>query len=637
MLIKPVINDSQNPSKQTLIFAAFELQRYLSAVSDNEYAVFPTKKRGCDKAIYLCVGADSLPKVDDAKLDDAIYINVNENGGVISGTNERAVLIGVYRYLKEKGFQFLRPGEGGEIYPEILNGDAVYVCEKASYRHRGICIEGSVFQKNLFDMIDWLPKAGMNTYFLQFILPRTFFDRWYHTYEIQDHETIDIPDDELLAMLELAEAEIEKRGLLYHAAGHGWTARGIGIEANGWGGHEEPLPEYRELLALINGERKLWGRVPLNTNLCYSLKKARDSITDCIVLYCKEHPNIDYVHFWLSDGNANVCECENCRDTRLADFLVMMCNELDEKLAEEKLDTKIAFISYTDCWWAPVKEKIINQDRFLLGYAPITRTYSESLNADQIGTTKPYVLNKCEYPVSVADHNAYLKQWQKDFTGDSFDFDYHFMWDQYNDFAQFEHARILHEDMRQLGELGFNGLVSCQLQRVFLPTCLGMNVMARTLWNRNEDFDTIVHDVLSAEFGENYHTVKGYLESLSQCSCAVALRAEESIVSDKYRERIKKSFEILSRFMPVIKAELEKPSHRNAWEKLAFHNELYRLVLEYYLFFIENKEAGNTDRIEALIKENELKFKEDFDGLYFLFMLRRRVVRKLKNPGNAPF
>jgi hypothetical protein len=55
MLIKPVLNDSQNPSKQTLIFAAFELQRYLSAVSDNEYAVFPTKKRECDKAIYLCV------------------------------------------------------------------------------------------------------------------------------------------------------------------------------------------------------------------------------------------------------------------------------------------------------------------------------------------------------------------------------------------------------------------------------------------------------------------------------------------------------------------------------------------------------------------------------------------------------
>ena len=36
-----------------------------------------------------------------------------------------------------------------------------------------------MFQQELCDVADWLPKASMNEYFVQFRLPRTFFERWY--------------------------------------------------------------------------------------------------------------------------------------------------------------------------------------------------------------------------------------------------------------------------------------------------------------------------------------------------------------------------------------------------------------------------------------------------------------------------
>lgn len=95
-----------------------------------------------------------------------LYINVENNCGVISGTNQRAVLIACCCFLKEIGFCFLRPGRDGEIFPESINRDKVFVCQKASYRHRDVCIEGSVSLKNIMEIIDWLPKVAMSGYFI---------------------------------------------------------------------------------------------------------------------------------------------------------------------------------------------------------------------------------------------------------------------------------------------------------------------------------------------------------------------------------------------------------------------------------------------------------------------------------------
>ena len=40
-----------------------------------------------------------LKPVDDKKYDDAIVIDVNNFAGIITGANERAVLIASYRFL----------------------------------------------------------------------------------------------------------------------------------------------------------------------------------------------------------------------------------------------------------------------------------------------------------------------------------------------------------------------------------------------------------------------------------------------------------------------------------------------------------------------------------------------------------
>ncbi len=629
--IRPILTEDPK-AMQTIRFAAEELQKYLSYISDDDFSIIPTKEYDPKETNVICLGValtEDLPKVEDPEFDDAICIHVQNNAGFITGTNARSVLIGVYRYLKEKGFVFLRPGKGGEIYPDALDGKAVSVCEKASYRHRGICIEGTVYQKCLNDIIDWLPKAAMNSYFVQFELPRVFFDRWYQA-ETPCREKIVLTDEELRAILSMAEDEIQKRGLLYHAVGHGWTSLSFGINATSWDTYEEPAEEYRDIMALVNGKRGLYNGIPMNTNLCYSQQKARNSITDYIVKYCKEHPNIKYLHFWLSDGRNNNCECENCRKGRVADHYVKMLNELDEKLSKEQMDTKIVFLVYTALLWRPLSEKFKNSSRFTLMFAPIHRSYSESIHATDEGKVLPYVLNDHTFPVTVEDNIAYLNEWHEVFDGDGFDFDYHFMWDHFKDFGQYRHAQVLYHDVRNLAGLKLNGLISCQLQRAFFPSCMSMQVMSQTLWNRDSDFDAMVNAVLEAEFGPRYTEVLAYFKQLSEYGCPEAIRGEENLITEKCQKKLLKAMDIVDAFQMITAEETAKnTAWKAAWEKLAFFGELYRLLLEYYLEIAKGNGMGDVSKISDLALKNEIRFKEEFDAVYFLRTLGMQIHREL--------
>lgn len=91
-----------------------------------------------------------------------------------------STLLAVYRYLHELGCRWVWPGADGEFIPHVdLAQTRVEVSEAASYRHRGICIEGAVSYEHVRDVIEWLPKVGFNAYFIQFREGFTFFDRWY--------------------------------------------------------------------------------------------------------------------------------------------------------------------------------------------------------------------------------------------------------------------------------------------------------------------------------------------------------------------------------------------------------------------------------------------------------------------------
>ena len=583
-------------NSETVSFAVTELIRLIKEM-DSTVILDVRKYASYDENVKdgLWVGLGFTEESEK----DSITINVKDGVGFISGSNERSVLFSAYRFMKEMGCCYLYPGKEGEIIPskklskEDLN---VNINETASYNYRGICIEGTVGYEHVYNIIDWLPKVGMNEYFFQFLTPATFFNSFYKYF------TDVLDDSDIDAMVRTLDEEVEKRGLKNQAAGHGWTCASVGLPASGWDKYEGELSEEtKNMLAMRDGERKLNENIPLNTNLCYSNKTVRTKMVDCVVEYCKNNKHKDRVAFWMADGGNNHCECENCKNKPRSDFLVMMLNELDEKLTKNGLDSKILIPFYNDLMWAPETEKIKNPQRFAIDFAPISRSYSVSY-ADYDFSEKieiePYVRNKNVFKYSLPKAVAMFKKWQNEQQiKDVMLFDYHLMWDHHYDPGYYEVAQILQKDMASLDKIGLDGMISCQLQRIAFPTNLPMYCMAKTLWNKNETFKDIAKEYYFAAYGEYADAVEEYMSTLSDLFVPEVLRGEKPYDAKEMTERYEKAKQVIDKFKTDYVLKLQDTS--KLWKYLFHHAELVKFYADAYIARFNGKE----DECRAKVKE----------------------------------
>ncbi len=573
-----------------IALAARELRRCLGRMTGKLPTVDPARAFDPQQdALWVGLAdafpRETLPKPNDPRLDDGIFIDTTGARGILCGPNPRSVLLAAYRYLGELGCRWVRPGMDGEFLPRIdLAGRVVRVRETPSYRHRGVCIEGAVSLQHVADMIEWLPRVGMNSYFIQFREGFTFFDRWYSHMGNPIAEPEEFTLERARDLVRQAARLIRERDLIFHAVGHGWTCEPLGIPGLGWDYPAPPIPATAyPFLALVNGKRDLWEGIPLNTNLCYSNPTVRSMIVEDIVRYAQTHPEVDVLHVWLADGSNNQCECDSCRGSRPSDFYVRILNELDERLTGKGIQTRIVFLIYFDLLWPPETERLVHPDRFVLMFAPITRTYSSAFaTSGPLPPLAPFQRNRLSFPKNVAENVAYLKAWQTRYRGDGFDFDYHLMWDHYADPGYTSVARVLHEDIQRLGELGLNGLMSCQVQRVFAPTGLPMNVMGWTLWDKSRNLDTMAADYYQAAFGKDGERCRAYLEELTRLFDPPYLRGEKPRQDSQSADALESIPRVLQAFRPVIQANLERadldPCRAASWRILERHSQLVELL-----------------------------------------------------------
>ncbi len=615
--IKPIIGSLDEKEKRTALFAARELSRYLRLVdASGDFPVIPvrTMPQNFEHTLILVVGYEALPDVNDPRLDDGIYLDVKGLEGILAGTNARALLIAAYRFLRENGYAFTKPGRHGEVIPDCVPQKRLQIAEKPSYRHRGVCIEGSVYQEGLLELIDWLPKVSMNSYFLQFFEPDVFFKRYY-----TETEGYALTSDEIEGMNRLIRDAITERGLLFHDVGHGWTCSLLGVDKHDI--HKEPqflADEQRDMLAMVNGKRDFYQHNPLNTNLCYTNPKVIDRMTDHILAYCLDHKEVDYLHFWIADGGNNNCECEACTKQRASDNYVRMLNVLDEKMSAHDLDTKIVFLIYSGLVWAPVSERVKNTDRFVMMFAPFLRDYTTSLEPSLPMRLTPYALNRSEGTITDnAEHLSYYRDWRATFDGDSFDFDYHMLVEFLHESTGYDLAKTLYRDIVNFEELGMNGLICCQNQRVFLPTALGMNVMAASLWNRNTTFEEIVDTTLKHQFADHWLLVKEHLQTLAQYSCTREIHRFGDLFGAEAKEKLRKSIEILNEFRTKAAeiVETEQGNVKQNLECLLFQSELHEAM--YRCYYSEDREQikATYHWIMEYAESRKGQFKTEFDYL----------------------
>ena len=482
---------------KTLRLAAKELARCLGAMAGTDVDIKRSSKVNEAPGIYLGVGETAgmnaaLPEVADPEWDDAWTITSVGEALLITGVNPRSTLIACYEYLRRLGAEWLRPGADGEWLPRIetipLSG--FDLCERAASRHRGVCIEGAPALEHVLDMVEWLPRVGMNAYFLQFKVSSYFWRQWYrHDLNPTWSERKSLTEAECAELDEAVVQAVKQRDLLLHRVGHGWTAAALDLPANGWDVHEEELSEeIRGLVAEVGGRRELWGGVPINTELCYSNVDARRRLVEEVLEYASTHPEVDVLHFWLSDAINNHCECAECSQQEPADWYVMVLNELSHGLKEAAPEMKVAFLAYLDTLWPPRQAKLdLSHGNLVYMFAPISRCYGHNLCHPDCGTDKELErpsLNRVGTPEGNLDNQKLLQLWDPIRPRDSFAYDYHFMVAWLQDLLTVNLSELVLADVADYRSHDVNGIVNCCSQRVFYPNGWAYYVMARALWGK---------------------------------------------------------------------------------------------------------------------------------------------------------
>jgi len=525
-------------------YAAEELRKYLRMMMPEcgniEIKYDPDAKDGFRLGLMQDFGLD-ISDAEEPDLDDILYMDTDTEGGIIAGDNPRSVLLAVYEYLRQNGCRWLMPGVDGEFIP-MQDIKAVKYRFKPTSRYRGWCNEGSEYQSDMYDAIEFLPKVGMNVFMMEFFKPVVYYRRYYtHEHNTMNRQPEPVSDNQILQWKRACEAELSKRGLEFHDIGHGWTAQPFGINTDlgrdSTGAHDATVTdEQRQYVAMRDGERRLFLGYPNHTQFCMSNPVARTKVAEFVADYAATYTNSDYLHIWLADGMNNTCECENCRKRTVSDWYVMLLNEIDEKLTERNLDTRIVYIVYTNTLWAPIEEKLKNPKRFALLFAPISRKYASSLASvgSEAPVITPYSLNKNVMPKTPEALFAMLDKWRAGWNGSNISYEYHFWRSQYYDFGGIAISKVINEDVKFYEKSNIHGIIEDGSQRCFFPTGLAFYTYARTLYDSSLSADEIAEDYFSTAFGEDWKKFYDYLAKLGEAFDFTYLAGEKNSNDNKF-------------------------------------------------------------------------------------------------------
>lgn len=597
-------------------FALEELSYYMNRVFKTNIELVEEKEAD------IFVG---LVNKEDRK--DHVLISLDKGKGRIESNTIVGLLIGIYRMFHEFGVVYTRPGRRHDFVPELRFEDfldkQLSIDETASYYHRGVCIEGADSFENILDFIDWLPKIGMNSFFIQFENPYSFLKRWYE-HEFNPYLNKEQFSNELVQELsDRLDKELQKRGLIHHRVGHGWTGEVLGYSSKfGWESGLSISEEKKPYVAEINGKRELFNTAPILTSLDFSNPDVADKMVEIIKDYAKKRPDVNYLHVWLSDARNNICECENCRQELVSDQYIRILNQLDRALTSEGLDTKICFLLYHELLWAPQKEKLDNPERFTMMFAPITRTFEMSY-ADvdfdnSIPTPKPYMRNKIILPNSLEENLSYLFEWQKAFKGDSFVYDSPLGRAHYGDLGYMKISQTIYRDVSYLSNLHLNGYISCQELRAGFPHNFPNYVMGQMLWKKTRSYEELIEEYFSVLYGENWQSVVEYLEKLSIYSSCDYFNAIGSRQSDVLANHYYIAYNLADNFLPIIEENISKllNSQKDEWKQLSYHREyVVKMAKALYLQATGKTRQAQDEWRNVLnyIRGHELLFQSNLD------------------------
>ena len=574
--------------------------------------------------------------------DDETLIRSLGKSVLVSGSNPRSVLFAAYRLLEGLGARWPFPGKVGEYLPALkrLTFSNLDIHEKPAFRHRAISDEGPVSLEHVLDYVDWMPKVRLNALYMELKNFSQQWRGWYeHGYNPDFKPAQYFPPTEYPALVDKVVAALRERGLLHHRVGHGWTAECLGVEAAGWIEVKQPVPEdKRQLVAMVNGKREWWTGIALNTELCYSNPEARRLLVDHVVEYALQHPEVDFLHFWLSDSTNNHCECAECVKTDPADVYVRLVKEISRRLKEAGTRTRIVFLCYANTLWPPLVETLGPEyDNVVFMYAPISRCFAHAL-ADPRCTSGEQLhrppRNKLRPPHSNRELLAFRKMWGEKVQGDNFIYDYYLWLHPEGPHGGLPLAKVVWQDARDRKSLDLNGLIAVHNLRNFYPTGLVQWAIGESDWDPRKKFEDIVGEYFAAAFGPVARAARAYLEGFAEATGKPphAKRWWQDLNRAK-AERVVEYLRTQGRRLQTMSAKVKAAPHRKAMALLKHHYRLHLMLWEGILAHENGDDARakrSLDRAEAFLRRTEGSLHQlvNFERvLLFVSAIRRDVLK----------
>ena len=655
-----ILNCRNTPTAR---YAAEELAKYVRLMTDCRICPEIAEAEACPPlpcadtvvlGLLEQLGRDASD-LKDPFVDDIIDGEIENCAGFIAGSNDRSILMGVYRYCTSAGCCFARPGENGEYVPHCeLETHAWRERHKADYPFRGECCEGAISYEHMRDTVYWLPKAGMNMYMIEGLVPYTYMHKWYgHVGNRCLRQAGQVTDYDMLEeYIDKLEQDIVKTGIQLHNVGHGWMFEKLGVHhASGAEERRALREEDKQYLAQVNGVRDICHGSTFYTHFCYSNPAARRILVDFCVEYIRNKPWIDFLHLWLADATNNNCECENCVRMLPSDHYVQLLNEIDAALEGIESKTRLVFILYNDTVRPPEKLRLKHPERFVI-LAAIGNHYEKGYrNVPFEGEIPPYVRNRYEAP-----SNPLRLKWHRDWKAlcgniPSIIYEYRYYTDMYCDPGYMRVSRETHRDMKLLDSVAFQGCMSDQTHRMYMPTALPLIMMGQTLWDTSSDFDAVCDAYFSGAFGADGAQVRTYLETLSDLFCPGNLRStvktniEDEGLETKdgdpvswignpaVAEKAARIPAVVDAFLPVIEHGMldADACRRLSWTYLRIHARLCRELSA----VVEAGAKGDMDAARAAYDALELwlsRIEPEYHNVFDLFLFERFWRPKLGLP-----
>jgi len=206
------------------------------------------------------------------------------------------------------------------------------------------------------------------------------------------------------------------------------------------------------------------------------------------------------------------------------------------------------------------------------------------------------------------------------------------MWANWQQMTDTRLARIYHQDLQHLQELGLDGIISCQSFRVFYPTGMAMSVLAESLWNPDVPWEEMRQRFLRAAYDEHASYVGEYLDELEKFLDTGDPHWRTPPFSNADENKLAACAAFLDNAYAAICARHKDTlvrATKKSMELLGYHARLLQYVVRGYQARLAGDEAQAQAAFEeaaAFLRRTEPKYSGYIDTMLALRYLERAKI-----------